>query len=347
MEKSDNNIIIDDLYDEISNIIVNNKNKMIYQINNTLVETNFMIGKVIIENEQNGNIRAEYGKEILLNLSKKLTNKFGSGFSRSNLQNMRSFYDKYKKCQTVSGKFKPIKEILSWSHYCYLIYIEDDNERNFYENECINSKWSVRELKRQIDSSLFQRLLLSDGKVNKQKVLELSKKGQTISNPTDILKEPYVFEFLGIKENKPILESDLEKNLINHLSSFLMELGKGFMYVGNQVRITLDNNTHYYVDLVFYNKILRSYVLIDLKMDDMKPEYAGQMNMYVNYYNKEIKDEFDNDTVGIILCTGKKGITMEYALGGITNNVFASTYTYYIPDKEQLINEVEKVLNNY
>ena len=337
IEKVKNNEIINNMYNQISDIITNNKNKMIYQINNTLVENNFMIGKIIVENEQNGNIRAEYGKDILNKLSKKLTNKFGSGYSRSGLQNMRLFYDKYKNCQPLAGN-------LSWSHYCYLIYIEDDDERKFYENECINSKWSKRELKRQINSSLFQRLLLSDGKTNKQKVLELSRKGQTINNPTDIIKEPYVFEFSGIKENKPLLESDLEKNLINHLSSFLMELGKGFMYDGNQVRITLDNDTHYYVDLVFYNKILRSYVLIDLKMGDMKPEYAGQMNMYVNYYNKEVKDEFDNESVGIILCTGKKGVTMEYALGRLSNNIFASTYTFYIPNKEQLINEVEKVL---
>lgn len=332
-----NDKIINDMYNQISDIITNNKNKMIYQINNTLVENNFMIGKIIVENEQNGNLRAEYGKDILNKLSKKLTNKFGSGYSRSGLQNMRLFYDKYKNCQPLAGN-------LSWSHYCYLIYIENDDERRFYENECINSKWSKRELKRQIDSSLFQRLLLSNGKINKQKVLKLSKKGQTINNPTDILKEPYVFEFLGIKENKPILESDLEKSLIKHLSAFMMELGKGFMYSGNQVRITLDNNTHYYVDLVFYNKILRSYILIDLKMDDMKPEYAGQMNMYVNYYNKEVKDEFDNESIGIILCKGKKGITMEYALGGLSNIIFASTYTYYIPNKEQLINEIEKVL---
>ena len=333
-----NDIIINDMYKQISNIITNNKHKMIYQINNTLVMTNFMIGKIIVENEQNGNIRAEYGKEILNKLSRKLKDKFGSGYSRSGLQNMRLFYSKYKNCQPLAGN-------LSWSHYCYLIYIENDDERKFYENECINSKWSKRELKRQIDSSLFQRILLSDGKNNKQKVLELSKKGQTISHPSDILKEPYVFEFLGIKENKPLLESDLEKNLINHLSSFLMELGKGFMYVGNQVRITLDNNTHYYIDLCFYNKILRSYVLIDLKMTDMKPEYAGQMNMYVNYYNKEIKDEYDNETIGIILCTGKKGVTMEYSFGGLSNNIFASTYTYYIPNKDELISEIEKVLN--
>ena len=338
LEINNNDKIIMDIYNEISEIIRNNKDKMIYQINNTLVETNYMIGKIIIENEQNGNIRAEYGKEILSKLSKKLTNKFGSGYSRSNLQNMRLFYDKYKNCQPLAGK-------LSWSHYCYLIYIEDDNERNFYEKECINSKWSKRELKRQIDSALYQRLLLSNGKVNKEKVLELSRKGHSINNAIDILKEPYVFEFLGIKENKPLLESDLEKNLINHLSAFLMELGKGFMYVGNQVRITLDNNIHYYVDLVFYNKILRSYVLIDLKMEDMRPEYVGQMNMYINYYNKEIRDEFDNETIGIILCTGKKGVTMEYALGGLSNNIFASTYTYYIPNKDELINEIEKILN--
>lgn len=336
--KSNDKVVID-MYNEISYIIENNKNKMIYQINNTLVQTNFLIGKIIVENEQNGNIRAEYGKEILVRLSKKLTNKFGSGFSRSCLQNMRLFYSRYKNCQPLAGN-------LSWSHYCYLIYIKDDDERRFYEKECINSRWSKRELKRQIDSHLFQRLLLSDGKVNKRKILELAKRGQIINSPADILKEPYVFEFLGIRENKPLLESDLERNLVSHLSSFLMELGKGFMYVGKQVRITLDNNTHYYVDLVFYNKILRSYVLIDLKIDDMKPEYAGQMNMYVNYYNKEVKDEYDQETVGIILCTGKKGVTMEYALGGLSNNIFASTYTYYIPNKEQLINEIERVLNN-
>ena len=181
-------------------------------------------------------------------------------------------------------------------------------------------------------------------KTNKKKVYELSKKGQQISEPTDILKDPYVFEFLGIKEEKPSLESDLEKRLVNHISEFLMELGKGFMYVGKQVRITLDNNTHYYVDLVFYNKILRSYVLIDLKMTDMKPEYVGQMNMYINYYNNEVRDDFDNETIGIILCKGKKDITLEYALGGMNNNIFASNYTYYMPNKEELIDEVERAL---
>ena len=334
-----NNTVITDMYNDISNVITKNKDKMIYQINNTLVETNYMIGKIIVENEQNGNIRAEYGKEILLKLSKMLTSRFGSGYSRSGLQNMRLFYIKYKNCQPLAGN-------LSWSHYCYLIYIEDDDEISFYEKECINCKWSKRELKRQIDSLLFQRLLLSKGRLNKEKVIELSKEGQSLNSVEDILKDPYVFEFLGIKEETAPLENDLEKSLITHLSSFLMELGKGFMYVGNQVRISLSNNKHYYVDLVFYNKILKSYVLIDLKTEDMKPEYVGQMNMYVNYYNKEVKEENDNETIGIILCTGKDGVTMEYSLGGLSNKVFASTYTYYIPKKEQLINEIEKVLNS-
>ena len=329
--------VVNSLFKEIEDIITTNKTKVAYQINNILVETYFSIGKVIVENEQNGNIRAEYGKEILLKLSKKLKDKYGSGYSLSGLYNMRLFYTRYKNFQPLAGK-------LSWSHYCYLIYIEDDDERSFYERECINCKWSKRELKRQIDSSLFQRLLLSNGKANKKKVYELSKKGQKISEPTDILKDPYVFEFLGIREEKPNLESDLEKRLVNHISEFLMELGKGFMYVGKQVRITLDNNTHYYVDLVFYNKILRSYVLIDLKMTDMKPEYVGQMNMYINYYNNEVRDDFDNETIGIILCKGKKDITLEYALGGMNNNIFASNYTYYMPNKEELIDEVERAL---
>lgn len=249
---------------------------------------------------------------------------------------MRKFYVTYPKFQTLSRK-------LSWSHYCELLSIENDEERCFYEKECINSNWSVRELKRQLDTSLFERLLLSDGKKNKERVYELSKVGQTLAKPNDILKEPYVFEFLDMKEAKPILEKDLEIKLIKHMEEFLLELGKGFMFVGTQQRITL-GNTHYYVDMVFYNKILKCYVLIDLKIGTMKPKYAGQMNMYLNYYNEEINDEHDNKPIGIILCKSKKEVAMEYALGGLENNIFASTYTYYIPNKEELINEVEKIL---
>ena len=332
LEKSSTQMI-----EEIKDVIISSRNKIAYEVNNTMLLAYWNVGRIIVENEQNGNIKAEYGKQVMKELSKELRKILGSGFSVSNLFNMRKLYVTYPKFQTLSGK-------LSWSHYCELLSIENDDERSFYEKECINSNWSVRELKRQLETSLFERLLLSDGKNNKEKVYELSKVGQTLSMPEDILKEPYVFEFLDIKEAKPILEKNLERKLVKHMEEFLLELGKGFMFVGTQQRITL-GNTHYYVDMVFYNKILKCYVLIDLKIGQMKPEYAGQMNMYLNYYNEEINDEFDNKPIGIILCKSKKEVAMEYALGGLENNVFASTYTYYIPNKEELINEVEKVLN--
>ena len=325
------------IIEDIKEVIVSSRKKVAYEVNNTMLLAYWNVGKIIVENEQSGNIKAEYGKQVMKELSKELRKILGSGFSVSNLFNMRRFYITYPKFQTLSGK-------LSWSHYCELLSIENIDERNFYEKECINSNWSVRELKRQIDTSLFERLLLSEGKSNKEKVYALSKEGQILNVPEDILKEPYVFEFLNLKEPKPILEKDLERKLVKHMEDFLLELGKGFMFVGTQQRITL-GNTHYYVDMVFYNKILKCYVLIDLKIGKMKPEYAGQMNMYLNYYDSEINDEYDNKPIGIILCKGKKEIDMEYALGGLSNNIFASTYTYYIPNKEQLISEVEKVLD--
>ena len=330
------NLVNDNIINEIKDVIINSRNKIAYEVNNTMVLAYWNVGRIIVENEQNGNIKAEYGRRVIKELSKELRKILGSGFSVSNLFNMKKFYITYPKFQTLSGK-------LSWSHYCELLSIDNADERNFYEKECINSNWSVRELKRQIDTSLFERLLLSSGKENKEIVYKLSKEGQTLNNPLDILKEPYVFEFLDIKETKPMLEKDLEKKLMKHMEEFLLELGKGFMFVGTQQRVTLGNN-HYYVDMVFYNKILKCYVLIDLKVGQMKPEYAGQMNMYLNYYNEEINDEYDNKPIGIILCKSKKEVMMEYALGGLENNVFAKTYTYYIPKKEVLINEVEKVL---
>lgn len=326
------------MIEEIKDVIISSRNKVAYEVNNTMLLAYWNVGRIIVENEQKGNIKAEYGKQVMKELSKELRKILGSGFSVSNLFNMRKLYIIYPKFQTLSRK-------LSWSHYCELLSIEDDDERNFYEKECVNSNWSVRELKRQLETSLFERLLLSEGKDNKKKVYELSKVGQTINTAEDILKEPYVFEFLDIKETKPMLEKDLERKLVKHMEEFLLELGKGFMFVGTQQRITL-GNTHYYVDMVFYNKILKCYVLIDLKIGKMKPEYAGQMNMYLNYYNDEINDEYDNKPIGIILCKGKKDVALEYALGGLSNNVFASTYTYYIPNKEELINEVEKVLGS-
>ncbi len=272
-------------------------------------------------------------------MSKILTNEFGKGFSRSNLQNMRAFYLSYENCQTVSGK-------LSWSHYCELLSVADKDKRSFYEKEAINSNWSVRELKRQISTSLYERLLLSKGEVNKQQVLNLSLKGIEIAEPRDIIKDPYVFEFLGIPEDKPVMESDLEKALIQQIEKFLLELGRGFMFVGTQQRITI-NNTHYFADMVFYNKPLKSYVIIELKTSKLMPEAVGQLNMYLNYYENEVNDEGDNKPIGIILCTDKDALAAEYALGGLSSNIFASKYTYYIPDKEQLIAEVEKVISQW
>lgn len=322
---------------EIKQIINNARQNVARQVNNELLLAYWQIGKTIVESEQNKNFDDKTIRQLILNLSKYLTEELGKGFSRSNLFNMRKFYLLYNNVQSVTGQ-------ISWTHYCELLSISDDSARNFYEKETINSNWSVRELKRQISTSLFERLLLSSGDVNKEKVLELSKQGITFNEPKDMLKDPYVFEFLGLPEDKPILEKDLEKALIMQIEHFLLELGRGFMFVGSQQRITLGNK-HYYVDLVFYNKILKAYVLIDLKMTNLMPEHFGQMNMYVNYYAAEVNDEGDNPPIGILLCTSKDTIVAEYALGGLSTNIFASTYVKYIPNKEQLIKQVEYVLN--
>lgn len=252
---------------------------------------------------------------------------------------MRALYLNYENCQSLTGK-------LTWTHYCELLSISDKNKRGFYEKEAINANWSVRELKRQINTLLYERLLLSKGDVNKEEVLSLALNGIEINEPKDIIKDPYVFEFLGVPENKPMLESDLEKALVRQIEQFLLELGRGFMLVGTQQRITI-NNTHYYADMVFYNKPLKSYVIIELKTTKLMPEAVGQLNMYLNYYENEVNDEGDSKPIGIILCTDKDAIAAEYALGGLSTNIFASKYTYYIPEKEQLIAEVEKVISQW
>ena len=324
---------------EIRSILDTARSNVARQVNNELLHTYWNIGRIICEYEQSMPERADYGKQTLKELSKELTKEFGKGFSRANLYNMRLFYLSYDKIQTVSGK-------LSWSHYCELLTISDPDKRSFYEKETINSGWSIRELKRQISTSLYERLLLSEGKTNKETVLALAEKGIEMTTPSDIIKDPYVFEFLGVPENKPLLESDLEKALVAQIEKFLLELGRGFMFVGTQQRITL-NNTHYYVDMVFYNKILRAYVLIELKTTKLTPEAAGQLNMYLNYYAAEVNDEHDNPPIGIILCTDKDSVAAEYALGGLSNNIFASRYVSYIPNKEQLIAQVEAVLDEW
>lgn len=290
---------------EIRELLENARKNVAQQVNTQLLTTYWNIGRIIVEYEQQNQVRADYGKQTLKELSKELTQEFGKGFSRSNLQNMRTFYLAYEKCQTVSGK-------LSWSHYCELLSISEGNKRSFYEKEAVNSGWSVRELKRQIDSSLYERLLLSDGDVNKEKVLSLAQNGIEISQPSDIIRDPYVFEFLGVPENKPILESDLEKALVAQIEKFLLELGRGFMFVGTQQRVTL-NNTHYYVDMVFYNKILRAYVLIELKTKKLTPEAAGQLNMYLNYYVAEVNDP-DDTLLSALSSVRKKTVSQQNML---------------------------------
>ncbi|WP_310603068.1 PDDEXK nuclease domain-containing protein [Anaerosporobacter sp.] len=333
------NEIMNPLVSEIRDILDTARKKVAREVNNELIASYWKIGEIIVRYEQNDSIRAEYGEQTLKQLSKALTSEFGKGFSRSNLQNMRAFYLDYEKCQSLTGK-------LTWTHYCELLSISDRNKRSFYEKEASNSNWSVREMKRQINTSLYERLLLSKGDANKEEVLRLATVGIEMNEPKDIIKDPYVFEFLGIPEDKPMLESDLEKALVEQIEKFLLELGRGFMFVGTQQRVTI-NNTHYYADMVFYNKPLKSYVIIELKTTKLMPEAAGQLNMYLNYYENEVNDEGDNKPIGIILCTDKDALTAEYALGGLSNNIFASKYTYYIPDKEQLIAEVEKVINKW
>ena len=286
---------------EIRELLEKSRKNIAQQVNTELLTTYWNIGRIIVEYEQQSQLRAEYGKQTLKELSKELTREFGKGFSRSNLQNMRAFYLAYEKCQTPSGK-------LAWSHYCELLTISDEGKRSFYEKEAVNSGWSVRELKRQIESSLYERLLLSNGDTNKEKVLPLAQKGIEIAQPADIIRDPYVFEFLGIPENKPYMESDLERALVMQIEKFLLELGRGFMFVGTQQRITL-NNTHYYA--------------------------------------AEVNDHDDNPPIGIILCTDKDSVAAEYALGGLSNNIFASRYVLYMPDKEQLVAQVEAVLKKW
>ena len=328
-----------ELYSDLKDIINQSRSLVTRNVNTIMLNTYWNIGKRIVEEEQNGNFKDEYGSRLLKEISKELTNEFGRGFSRSNLQSMRKFFIEYPKCQTLSGK-------LSWSHYLLLLAISDKNERAFYEHECENSNWSVRALERQIDSALYQRLLLSKGEVNKERVLELSQKGITYNTPDSFIKDPMVVEFLCLPEEKSIIESDFEKALIEHIEDFLLELGRGFMFVGSQQRISIVG-MNYYVDMVFYNKILRAYVLIDLKINKLKPENFGQMNMYINYYKNEVNDELDQDPIGIILCADNEQSIAELSIQGLQNNIYAAKYTTVMPDIEVLQNEVRKVIESF
>ncbi len=324
------------LIDDIGNLLEKGRRKAIKSVNSILVETYWNIGQQIVEYEQRGNDKAEYGSELLSKLSQDLRKLYGKGFSKSNIYLMRQFYLKFEKFQTVSGK-------LSWSHYIEIITIADDLERSFYEKQCILENWSVRELKRQKESALFQRLALSKDKAG---VLELARKGQIIESAEDLIKQPYIFEFLPLNEGAKYTESALEKGLINNLSKFLLELGKGFTYVGQQYRITVDNTNHY-IDLVFYHRILKCFVLIDLKLGKVNHQDIGQMNFYINYFNVEENTHGDKAAIGIVLGADKNDILVEYATAGISNQLFVSKYQLHLPNKQLLQNELNYLLEQY
>lgn len=321
-----------DFISGVRDLLVEARQSVVKQVNATMIKTYYEIGRRIVEQEQQGKEVANYGDYLLVRLSESLSGSFGKGFSKRNLELMRQFYLTYKIAKS------PISQSLSWTHYIRLMRISDPDERRFYEIEAANNNWSVRELNRQFDSALYQRLALSR---DKEAVKELAIKGQTIEKPEDILKDPYVLEFTGLPELPQYTESKLEQRLIDELQTFLLELGKGFSFVGRQQRITIDED-HYFVDLVFYNRFLRAFVLVDLKIGQLKHQDLGQMQMYVHYYDRFVKMPEENKTIGIILCRDKKDALVEITLPEETNPIFASKYQTVLPNKEELKALIEK-----
>ncbi|HEX7755038.1 MAG TPA: PDDEXK nuclease domain-containing protein [Niabella sp.] len=304
-------------------------------VNTELIKANWEIGRHIVEYEQHGQERAEYGSKLLTRLSKDLRQRYGKGFGRRNILDMRRFYLAYQKWQAVPAK-------LSWTHFVTLLGISDDSARKFYEKQATHENWGYRELERQIDSSLFERLALSK---DKKGVLQLSEKGLIISEPTEIIKDPYVLDFLKIPQSHRMMEKDLEQKIIDNLQMFLLELGKGFAFIARQYKISL-RSKHYYIDLVFYHRILKCFVLIDLKTKKVEHGDIGQMNLYLNYFKTEENVESDNEPIGIILSAEKDEVLVEFATGGISNKIFVSKYQLYLPDKKQLQKQVKTILES-
>lgn len=336
------NTSLTELSKKISILLNESRQRVIQTVNHTMVLTYFEIGKMIVEEEQNGKERADYGSQLLSGLSGSLTQEFGKGFSITNLQQMRQFYIVYSKQQTLSVNsekdlIQSLDFKISWSHYLKLMRIEDELERKFYEIETYKNNWSLRELNRQYDSALYTRISLSK---DKNEILKLSEQGQIIEKPQDAVKDPYVLEFIGLPEQNTYSESDLEHILINKLEHFLLELGKGFTFVARQNRITFDDK-HFRIDLVFYNRILRCFVLIDLKVGELKHQDIGQMQMYVNYYDRKIKLEDESKSIGIILCQNKSEALVEFTLPENNTQIFASKYLTVLPSKESLRKLIE------
>lgn len=320
---------------DIEALVNTSKNELATSINKVMTVTYWSIGKYIVEFEQEGNAKAEYGKNLLSTISKELTLRLGKGYSRPNLNNMRKFYLKYSNCQTVSDK-------LSWSHICELIKIDDELERSFYEKECVVENWNVRTLRRQMDSALFLRLASSR---DKEGILKLAQNGIECQSPKDIVKSTYTLEFLNIPEQEKYSENDLEQKIIDNLQKFLLELGKGFTFVKRQYPLTI-NNVHYHVDLVFYHRILKCFVLIDLKKNSVQHEDIGQMNMYMGYFAIEENMPDDNPPIGIILSKNKDELLVEYATYGMDSNLFVSKYELYLPNRKELEKLVKDILDD-
>ena len=336
------NIVTDNFFDRILDILKNARKQAKMALNISMVYSYYEVGRAIIEEEQNGEQRAEYGKAILKELSKRLTESLGKGFSVENLKLMRRFYVVYSKDQIgqkVSTQFENLpvtregrKFFLSFSHYVFLMRIPNIDERHFYEIEAAHNGWGIKELERQYDSALYERLALSR---DKEGIERLSTEGQIIERPEDLLKDPYVLEFTGLPELAKYSETDLETKIIDHLQEFLLELGRGFTFVGRQVRFTFEDE-HYRVDLVFFNRLLRCFVLFDLKIGRLKHQDIGQMQMYVNYYDRKVKLEDENPTIGILLCKNKNDAVVEMTLPEDNSQIFASKYLTVLPSKEEL-----------
>ncbi len=320
---------------EIGILLQKGREQAAKSTNTILVHTYWLIGRHIVEFEQRGKEKATYGSFLFEQMSKDLTERYGKGFSRSNLLYMRKFYLVFPKGETLSN-------VLSWSHYFEILKAEDNLEINFYLKQSEKENWSVRELKRQMKSMLFHRLALSK---DKKEILKLSEQGQEIQKAEDILKDPYVLEFLNIPQHHQYLESELEEKLISNLQIFLLELGKGFTFEKRQHRISISGK-HLYVDLVFYHRILKCFVLIDLKRGEVTHQDIGQMNLYLNYFKKEINTTGDNEPIGIVLGAYKDQILVEYATENISNQLFVSKYQLYLPNKKQLETELTKLLEN-
>ncbi len=348
MKKNEINIAVNnDFLRSVSDVLSQARKNAKTAVNISMVYAYYEIGRMIVEEEQQGENRAAYGKQLLKELSAYLTENCGKGFSVGNLKNIRQFYKVYSSDQigeTVFSQFENLpavstgrKFFLSWSHYLKLMRIDDVDERHFYEIECVKNNWSLREFQRQFDSALYQRLMLS---TEKDAVKQLSEKGQIIEKSSDLVKDPYVLEFLGLEEKTKYSESDLETRIIDNLQTFLLELGAGYTFVARQKRFTF-NESHFRVDLVFYNRLLRCFVVFDLKIGTLKHQDLGQMQMYVNYYDRYEKQEDENPTIGVLLCQDKEDSLVELTLPK-DSNIYASKYQLYLPDKKMLQKKLQE-----